>query len=101
PRHRHPTAGHAQPTPGEPMQPAQPGPAGPRDPQLPRNRPDPGGPRDRDATSGGVLGARPPVDQTFHGRDPDTVAAPTVCDVTPTKCQARTRLYRDGRLELE
>ena len=83
------------------MQPAQPGPAGPQDPQLPSNRPDPGGPRDRDATSGGVLGARPPVDQTFHGRDPDTVAAPTVCDVTPTKCQARTRLYRDGRLELE
>ena len=38
---------------------------------------------------------------TFHGRDPDTVAASTVCDLTPTKCQARTRLYRDGRLELE
>ena len=38
---------------------------------------------------------------TFHGRDPDTVAASTVCEVTPTRCQARTRLYRDGRLELE
>jgi len=48
-----------------------------------------------------VLGARPLLVSTFHGRDPDTVAGSTVCDVTPTKCQARTRLYRDGRLELE
>jgi magnesium transporter len=83
------------------MQPAQSGPDGPVDPQISRNRPDPGGPGDPDATSGGVLGARPLPDRTFHGRDPDTVAASTVCDVTPTKCQARTRLYRDGRLELE
>jgi magnesium transporter len=83
------------------MQPAQPGPAGPEDPQIPRDRPGPGGPRDRDATSAGVLGARPPVEHTFHGRDPGTVAGSTICDVTPTKCQARTRLYRDGRLELE
>jgi magnesium transporter len=29
------------------------------------------------------------------------VAASAICDVTPTRCQARTRLYRDGRLELE
>jgi magnesium transporter len=28
-------------------------------------------------------------------------AASTVCQVSPTRCQARTRLYRDGRLELE
>jgi magnesium transporter len=49
----------------------------------------------------GVLGARPLTAQTFHGRDPDTVAASAICDVTPTRCQARTRLYRDGRLELE
>jgi magnesium transporter len=49
----------------------------------------------------GVLGARPLMDRTFHGRDPDTVAASAICDITSTKCQARTRLYRDGRLELE
>jgi magnesium transporter len=83
------------------MQSAQSGPDGPVDPQISRNRPSPGGPPGRDAASGGVLGARPPLARTFHGRDPDTVAASTVCDVTPTKCQARTRLYRDGRLELE
>ena len=83
------------------MQPAQPGPDRPEDPQIPRSQPGPGGPPDPAATSGGVLGARPLPDHTFHGRDPDTVAASTVCDVTPTKCQARTRLYRDGRLELE
>ena len=29
------------------------------------------------------------------------MAAATICKVTPTKCQARTRLYRDGQLELE
>jgi hypothetical protein len=28
-------------------------------------------------------------------------AASTICQVSPTGCQARTRLYRDGRLELE
>jgi magnesium transporter len=54
-----------------------------------------------DGTSGGALGARPPVTETFHGRDPETVAATTICQVTPTKCQARTRLYRDGQLEIE
>jgi magnesium transporter len=52
-------------------------------------------------SSAGVLRARPLLAQTFHGGDPDTVAASTICEVTPTKCQARTRLYRDGRLELE
>ena len=83
------------------MQPAQPGPADPEDPQITRNRPGPGGPGDPDAASGGVLGARPLLVQTFHGRDPGTVAALTICEVTPTRCQARTRLYRDGRLELE
>src|SRR5580700_11378827 len=51
--------------------------------------------------SSGVLGARPPMAQTFHGGDPDTVAASAICAVTSTRCQARTRLYRDGRLELE
>ncbi len=83
------------------MHPAQSGPDGPEDPQIPRNRPGPGGPRDPDGMSGGVLGARPLLVQTFHGRDPGTVAASTICEVTPTRCQARTRLYRDGRLELE
>jgi magnesium transporter len=83
------------------MQPAPPGPDRPEDPQTPRSQPGPGGPPDPVATSGGVLGARPLLVSTFHGRDPDTVAGSTVCDVTPTKCQARTRLYRDGRLELE
>ena len=54
-----------------------------------------------DGTSGGALGARPPVTETFHGSDPETAAAPAICKVTPTKCQARTRLYRNGELELE
>src|SRR5256885_8912383 len=49
----------------------------------------------------GVLGARPPRAQPFHGSDPDLVASTAICQVTPTKCQARTRLYRHGRLELE
>jgi magnesium transporter len=37
-------------------------------------------------------------------RAPDqgaTAAASAVCQVSPTRCPARTRLYRDGRLELE
>jgi magnesium transporter len=50
---------------------------------------------------GGALGARPLLARTFHGRDPGTVAAGAICQVTPTKCQARTRLYRNGDLELE
>jgi magnesium transporter len=83
------------------MHPAQPGPDGPEDPQIPRGRPGSGDPPDPAATSGGVLGARPLLVNTFHGRDPDTVAAPTISGVTPTTCQARTRLYRGGRLELE
>ena len=56
------------------MQPAQPGPDRPEDPQTPRSQPGPGGPPDPAATSGGVLGARPLLVSTFHGRDPDTVA---------------------------
>lgn len=51
--------------------------------------------------SGGALGARPPMDRTFHDRDPETVASSAICRLTPTKCQARTRLYRNGVLELE
>jgi magnesium transporter len=38
---------------------------------------------------------------TFHGRDPDTVAGSAIAHSSPTRCQARTRLYRDGELELE
>src|SRR5579859_73948 len=52
------------------------------------------------AASGGVLGARPLMARTFSGGDPDTVAARAICHVTPTRCQARTGLYRDGRLGL-
>ena len=57
--------------------------------------------RDPGAPPGGVLGNRPPVAETFHGRDPDTVATSAICTFSPTKCQARTRLYRDGILERE
>ena len=52
-------------------------------------------------TTGGALDARHTKPETFYGRDPATVAPSTICKVTPTKCQARTRLYRNGRLELE
>lgn len=38
---------------------------------------------------------------TFDSGNPDTAAASTVCLSTPTKCQARTRLYRDGVVALE
>jgi magnesium transporter len=54
-----------------------------------------------DITGDGALGADRTRDTTFHGRDPETVAAPAIVQDTPTKCQARTRLYRDGHLELE
>jgi magnesium transporter len=47
---------------------------------------------------GGQLGARAARDTTFHGGDPDTVAADSICHDAPTRCQARTRLYRDGQL---
>ena len=53
------------------------------------------------AASSGVLSAPPTAGQTFHGRDPQQVAASAICEVSPTRCQARTRLYRDGQLELE
>jgi magnesium transporter len=51
--------------------------------------------------SNGVLGADRQRDTTFLGRDPDTVAAPAICGDSTTRCQARTRLYRKGRLEAE
>ncbi|HEV2373995.1 MAG TPA: magnesium transporter CorA family protein [Streptosporangiaceae bacterium] len=45
--------------------------------------------------------ADPAPDQTFGGRDPDTVASAAISHDTPTKCQARTRLYQHGNLVLE
>jgi len=36
---------------------------------------------------------------TFEGRDPARVAASAISVSSPTKCQARTRLYRHGNLE--
>jgi magnesium transporter len=55
----------------------------------------------RESGSSGILGSRPETAVTFHGRDPNTVAASTICEDSPTKCQARTRLYRNGVLERE
>jgi magnesium transporter len=49
-----------------------------------------------------TVGGLPPEDgATFHGRNPDTVAGAAIAHSTPTRCQARTRLYRNGVLELE
>jgi magnesium transporter len=47
---------------------------------------------------GGQLGSGSVRESTFHGRDPRTVAADSICRASATQCQARTRLYRDGRL---
>jgi magnesium transporter len=55
----------------------------------------------RGGALGGKLGRTGDLDTTFHGNDPDTVAAGSICRDTPTKCQARTRLYRNGRLVQE
>ena len=38
---------------------------------------------------------------TFLGQDPKVVAAQCIAQVSPTSCQARTRLYRGGKLERE
>jgi magnesium transporter len=58
-----------------------------------------------DAGSGAGNGAGRETDNagpaTFRGENPDTVAPSAICDSTPAKCQARTRLYRAGVLELE
>jgi magnesium transporter len=56
---------------------------------------------DAGGAGGGALAARGPVGQTFHGSDPGQAAAPAICTLSPTRCQARTRLYRGGQLELE
>src|SRR5580692_3135402 len=47
---------------------------------------------------GGQLGTGATRDRTFHGGDPHTVAADTICKESSTQCQVRTRVYRDGRL---
>jgi magnesium transporter len=70
-------------------------------PAAPKDEPGSGSSPGADSMSSGVLGTRPRQLRTFHGRDPDTVAASAICRDTPTKCQARTRLYRGGTLELE
>jgi magnesium transporter len=31
----------------------------------------------------------------------EMAAASSICQISPTRCQARTRLYRNGKLELE
>ena len=70
-------------------------------PAVPEDRPGPDGSREAGGVSSGVLGARPLQRRTFRGGDPDTVVASAISRSTPTKCQARTRLYRGGTLELE
>src|SRR5262249_3761687 len=55
----------------------------------------------QDGKSGGALGGRLVGTEEFHGRDPETAALTCISRASPTKCQARTRLYRNGRLELE
>jgi magnesium transporter len=47
---------------------------------------------------GGQLGGSAVRERTFHGSDPHTVAEAAICQVSQTRCQARTRLYQDGRL---
>jgi magnesium transporter len=44
--------------------------------------------------------AEHPQQTTFEGRDPARVAASAISVSSPTKCQARTRLYQHGNLEL-
>jgi len=38
---------------------------------------------------------------TFRGNDPGAAAAASICQSSSTKCQARTRAYRDGKLTAE
>lgn len=48
----------------------------------------------------GVLRARPEAGRTFRGRSAESVAGSARAD-SPTRCAARTRLYRDGELVTE
>jgi magnesium transporter len=43
----------------------------------------------------------PGGDHAFRAGNPAAAVASAICQSTPTRCQARTRLYRDGVLELE
>jgi magnesium transporter len=52
----------------------------------------------RGGAIGGQLGTAALRDTTFHGGDPDRVAPDSICHDSPTRCQARTRLYKEGRL---
>jgi magnesium transporter len=52
----------------------------------------------RNGALGGQLGNPATRDTTFHGSDPETVAAECISHDSPTRCQARTRLYKDGVL---
>jgi magnesium transporter len=54
-----------------------------------------------DRPAGGGDGDTGSAAATFHGRDPETVAHSAIALSSPTRCQARTRLYRNGELELE
>jgi magnesium transporter len=56
--------------------------------------------QDRPSWTVGGSGHRP-GGATFHGRDPETVATAAIAQSSPTRCQARNRLYRNGVLELE
>jgi magnesium transporter len=47
---------------------------------------------------GGQLGTSETRERTFHGGDPHTVAQAAICRDSPTRCQVRTRVYRDGHL---
>jgi len=58
-------------------------------------------PTEADGKPGGALGGRLAGTEAFHGQDPETAALSCISRATPTKCQARTRLYRNGQLELE
>ena len=51
--------------------------------------------------SSGLAGQPSDGQTTFRGTDPDTAAAAAISPPGMTKCQARTRLYRDGVLERE
>jgi magnesium transporter len=58
------------------------------------------GAKDR-ASLPGDVGQADMGQTTFRGGNPEAVAAAAIASSSPTRCQARTRLYRDGVLELE
>jgi hypothetical protein len=64
---------------------------------------DPAGPTAAPAGTGDDVLAAPLTfgQATFDGQDPDQVLGSAIALSTPTTCQARTRLYRHGVLELE